>query len=53
MLAALTKKGKETIDAALVDHAANEKLIVDSLTSEDRLALTEILRRFHLSLRDS
>lgn len=52
VLAALTKKGKETIDEALVDHAANEKSIVDSLASRDQLALTEILRRFYVSLSD-
>lgn len=53
VLAALTTRGKATIDAALVDHAANEKSIVASLASEDRLALTDILRRFNVSLRNS
>lgn len=53
VLAALTKKGKETIDAALVDHAANERSIVDSLGSSDQLALIEVLRRFLVSLGDT
>lgn len=45
VLVALTKKGLKKVDAALVDHAANERGIVDALTSEQRDQLVDLLRR--------
>ncbi|MEP1123627.1 MAG: MarR family transcriptional regulator [Ilumatobacter sp.] len=45
VLVVLTEKGLETVDAALVDHAANEREIVDALTSGQRDQLVDLLRR--------
>jgi DNA-binding MarR family transcriptional regulator len=44
VLVVLTKKGLKKVDAALVDHAANERDIVDALTFEQREQLVDLLR---------
>lgn len=45
VLVALTREGLKKVDAALVDHAANERAIVDALTSEQCDQLVDLLRR--------
>ena len=45
-IAALTPAGLEVIDAAFTDHMANERRLVDQLSSEDRDALEGILVRW-------
>lgn len=47
VLVTLTKKGLKKVDAALIDHAANERRIVDALTPEQRDQLVDLLRRLH------
>lgn len=44
VLVTLTKAGLRTIDAALVDHAANELAIVEALQPDQRDQLVELLR---------
>jgi DNA-binding MarR family transcriptional regulator len=39
----LTAHGREVIDAAFADHAANERRLVDTLPAEDRAELERIL----------
>jgi DNA-binding MarR family transcriptional regulator len=50
VLATLTKQGLRKIDAALVDHAANELELTKVLDATDRKNLSEILRRFNIGL---
>ncbi|WP_285117238.1 MarR family transcriptional regulator [Leifsonia sp. fls2-241-R2A-40a] len=40
---ALTRRGRETIDAAFTDHMANERRLVDRLNSRDAAELERIL----------
>ena len=53
VLVTLTEDGRHKIDAALVDHAANELRIVNTLDQADRTVLIDVLRRLHLSLEDA
>ncbi|WP_022884500.1 MarR family winged helix-turn-helix transcriptional regulator [Glaciibacter superstes] len=41
---ALTERGRETIDAALHDHVANEERLLSTLTAGQRTQLEELLR---------
>ena len=43
VLVTLTSNGLTKVDAALVDHAANERSIIDPLTPEQRSHLIELL----------
>ncbi len=47
VLVTLTKKGLKKVDAALIDHAANERRIVDALKPDQRNQLVDLLRRLH------
>ncbi|MDR2929380.1 MAG: MarR family transcriptional regulator [Propionibacteriaceae bacterium] len=42
---ALTPKGREAIDAAIVDHCVNEEEIISIYTDEEKEILTGLLRR--------
>jgi DNA-binding MarR family transcriptional regulator len=50
VIVGLTQQGLALIDAALPDHAANERRLTDLLSPRDRDVLTAILRRYHLAL---
>ncbi len=45
VLVTLTARGMKKVDAALVDHAANEAAIIANLSARDRSDLTHLLRR--------
>ena len=44
VLVSLTDTGRTIVDAALVDHAANELRLIESLDAEQRDALVDLLR---------
>lgn len=48
----LTAKGRKKVDAALVDHAANERTILASLDRHEQDQLVELLRKLHHALVD-
>lgn len=50
VLVTLTPKGRQVVDAAVADHAANEARIVGVLSTRDRENLAAILRRFLVAL---
>lgn len=52
VLARLTDDGLATIDAALVDHAANEEDLLSSLSDRERTTLIRLLRTLHLDLAE-
>lgn len=52
VLVTLTKKGMKTIDAALVDHAANELAIISALNPTQRAELIGLLRVLHHAVVD-
>lgn len=52
VLVTLTKKGKNKIDEALVDHAANELAIVNGLEDDQRDQLIDLLRILHHAVSD-
>lgn len=45
MLAALTERGRAVIEAAVVDHLANEAALLAPLSDAERRALDRLLRR--------
>ncbi|MDN4614954.1 MarR family transcriptional regulator [Leifsonia sp. F6_8S_P_1B] len=45
-IVALTERGRETIDAAVTDHLANERRLVDMLGARDAAELERILTRW-------
>ncbi|WP_428264220.1 MarR family winged helix-turn-helix transcriptional regulator [Haliangium sp.] len=47
VLVTLTRKGRKKVDAALVDHAANELRIISALTPAQRAQLADLLRLLH------
>lgn len=47
VLVTLTRKGLRKVDAALVDHAANERAIVAALRPDQRERLVDLLRSLH------
>ena len=50
VLVALADAGMALIDRALPDHAANESMIVSSLSARDRTTLQGLLRQFLVAL---
>ncbi len=52
VLVTLTAKGRRKVDAALVDHAANELAIVDALDQRQREQLVDLLRALHHTVVD-
>lgn len=50
VLVELTDEGRETIDETLPDHAANEKRLLASLSSEEQRVLITLLKKLHQSL---
>jgi len=52
VLVELTQTGLQVVDAALVDHAANERAIVDALGPRQRDQLVDLLRGLHLGIAD-
>jgi DNA-binding MarR family transcriptional regulator len=48
-LVALTDKGRELVDAAVVDHLANEEHLLAGLDPQERLQLAGLLRKLLLS----
>ena len=50
VLVALTEQGFELVDAALVDHAANELHLTGVLSKPDREQLDRLLRRLQVAL---
>jgi len=52
VLVRLTPKGTKKIDAALVDHAANERSITDVFDDDQRNQLIDLLRILHNAVSD-
>jgi DNA-binding MarR family transcriptional regulator len=52
VLVRLTPAGTRLVDAAIVDHAANERALVSALTRSERAQLEDLLRRFHVALSE-
>jgi DNA-binding MarR family transcriptional regulator len=52
VLVRLTPAGKQLVDTAIVDHAANETNLVSGLSPRERAQLEALLRRLHLSLSE-
>jgi DNA-binding MarR family transcriptional regulator len=48
-LVALTERGRELVDAAVVEHLANEERLLDALDPGEREQLTGLLRKLLLS----
>jgi DNA-binding MarR family transcriptional regulator len=48
-LVALTRLGRETVDAAVVDHQENEERLLGALSATERGAIARLLRRLLLS----
>jgi DNA-binding MarR family transcriptional regulator len=48
-LVALTDRGRELVDAAVVDHLANEELLLGALDADERDQLAGLLRKLLLS----
>lgn len=53
VLVRLTAKGRKKVDAALVDHAANELALVSQLQPAEQGQLVDLLRRLHHAVVDS
>ena len=53
VLVSLTAEGATKLDAALLDHAANELAIVELLEPAQREQIVELLRVFHHAISDS
>lgn len=52
VLVTLTESGRRTLDAALIDHAANERAIVSVLNKRQQAQLIGLLRILHHSVVD-
>ncbi|MEO6651396.1 MAG: MarR family transcriptional regulator [Ilumatobacteraceae bacterium] len=52
VLVTLTKTGLKKVDAALLDHAANELAIIDALRPDQRRQLIDLLRLLHHALTE-
>lgn len=48
-LVALTREGRQTVDAAMVAHLANEERLLSALSSAERGTLARLLRKLLLS----
>jgi DNA-binding MarR family transcriptional regulator len=46
----LTRAGKTLVDRTLVDHFANERRLLSSLSKPEQEQLVDLLRRLHLSV---
>lgn len=53
MLVTLTDAGRATVDAAVVEHVANEQRLLAALTPADRRRFDEILRTLLAGLEDA
>lgn len=47
VLVRLTEEGRALVDAAVTDHAANERRLLAALSDEQQLRLVELLRAMH------
>ena len=47
VLVSLTSKGRKKVDAALLDHAANEVAILSALSQSEQHQLVDLLRTLH------
>lgn len=52
VLVTLTKRGRDKVDTALIDHAANELALIDVFAPEQRQQLAELLRILNKSLTE-
>lgn len=52
VLVTLTKSGLKKVDAAVVDHAANELAIIDGLRPDQRYQLIDLLRLLHQAVTE-
>lgn len=50
VLVSLTTTGRSTVDAAVTDHASNERRIVEALGPRQQQQLVGLLRQLHLAL---
>lgn len=48
-LVALTDRGRELVDAAVVDHLENEERLLGALSTSERTVLSELLRKLLVS----
>lgn len=48
-LVALTDRGRELVDAAVVDHLANEERLLAALSPSERGVLSDLLRKLLVS----
>jgi DNA-binding MarR family transcriptional regulator len=48
----LTEAGRARIDAAMIDHAVDERTVLEPLAPEERDRLAQLLRKLLLSLED-
>lgn len=53
VLVTLTASGRRKVDAALVDHAANELRLIDGLDQDQRSGLVDLLRALDNAVRES
>jgi DNA-binding MarR family transcriptional regulator len=53
VLVTLTAVGLHKVDAALVDHAANDRRIIEVLTPAQRGQLVDLLRVLHHAVEDA
>lgn len=52
VLITLTEQGREVVDAALVDHVANESRLLSALSPEEQAQLAALLRKLLTDLGD-
>jgi DNA-binding MarR family transcriptional regulator len=52
VLVTLTPRGRKKLDAAFIDHAANELAIIDTLDIDQRRQLVDLLRDLHHHIVD-
>lgn len=53
VLVTLTEAGRDVLDAALVDHVANERRLIDGLGADDQERLIGLLRSLHHVVAES
>lgn len=53
VLVTLTEDGRAKLDAALIDHAANERRIIESLSPKQQRQLIDLLRVLHHAAVDN
>lgn len=52
VLVTLSSEGRNVVEAALVDHAANERRLVSGLDSGERSELVDLLRKLATTVKD-